>query len=302
MNKLIHLIIAIVLNINVAFAGTMGEVTCEGEVTMPCAVNGWDFTIAALYLKTAYSDDFLQPFATQTGFQELSTLWGWGFVLGGSFHWDLGRDIKLNWYHYGKTTERAIFAAIEAEVEPLLYQTEFRPKWDAVNIEFGQTMVLGPLTHMRFHMGGQYTRISHDFYVNDGTLPQPDAVHSSMNGFGGRFGVEMHRNFTNAISLYIENAGAVLVGKPEFHTYTNGILDVPGLTSFNKIQVVPELEGKIGGRIKFELAQGDFNFDLGYMVNKYFEAQIFRTITSDTSIINFALLGPYLRFNYIGYT
>lgn len=302
MNKIIKILVLTFLKASFVFAGTMGEVICNGEVTMPCAVQGWDFTVQALYLKTTNSVDFFQPFASEEVFLRHSPKWGWGFVFGGSFHWGLGRDIKLNWYHYGRTTEREIFFPVPALPDESYLSTEFRVKWDAVNIEFGQTVVFGPLTNMRIHMGSQYTRIGHDIYINnDDVFTAADTLQTSLHAFGGRLGVEITRNLTNCLSLYIENAGSVLVGRNEFHTRTYGNIDIFGRSTLNKVEIVPEFEGKIGGRVKYELAQGDFNLDVGFMANKYFDAQLFKTVSGNTNTVDFGLYGAFLRFNYIGY-
>lgn len=282
-----------------AHAGTIGTVKPQAEVTMPCANYGWDFTLAALYLKSSYFD-YTAPFLIDDGFDDFPPRWGWGFIIGGSYHFDLGSDIVIDWYHFGKTTNERINTATEVAPFQTLY-IEFRPKWDAVNLEVGQTMVLNARNDIRFHVGGQFSRISHDLYVTDGELPQPDAIHNSFNGFGPRIGVDANFSLVPGIKAYLTGAFAVLFGKPEFHTYTNNILDDVGTTNFSRHEIVPEFDGKLGSRFIFPCAQGDFNVDVGYMMNKYFHAQLYRTITSDTRVVDFALYGPYLRFNYIGY-
>lgn len=299
MTKFRNLTLVLLMQSILSYAGTVGTLKPVGEVTMPCANYGWDFTIGALYLKTT-NFDYLAPFEVDDEYNELPPRWGWGFIIGGSYHYTLGSDIVIEWYHYGRTTEQPVITATSTVPSQILY-TEFRPKWDAVNLEFGQTIVLSDRHFMRFHAGGQFSRISHDLYVNNGTLPLPDAIHNSMNGFGGRIGMDVHYNLSHQISAYVQNAFAVLYGKPEFHTLTSGIIDSTGITQFSKNGIVPEFEAKIGSRFTFPWPQGDLNIDVGYMANRYFEALLYRTIRAETQLVDFSLYGPYLRVNYIGY-
>ena len=142
---------------NITYAGTAGTVCKPETMTVPCKHTAWEFEIQALYLKPTYS---LGSFTTNyiNGLTNDSTdvvakfnspkfLWAWGFNIEGFYLYSTGSDIKINWYHYSRSTNQVItngpnvidsvydvisnfafFSTIDSRLET---------KWDAVNLEFG---------------------------------------------------------------------------------------------------------------------------------------------------------------------
>ncbi|ASQ44686.1 Lpg1974 family pore-forming outer membrane protein [Legionella clemsonensis] len=301
------------LGSSAVFAGTMGPVCTPGNVTVPCERTAWDFGVYALYLQPTYDVGFGYPFFTTVDgtvrYRDLDPDWGWGFKLEASYHFNTGNDLNLNWYHWNKeTTEGFSGVGFSEEFDgPFVGSHRFEPKWDAVNLEFGQHVDFGEFKDIRFHAGVQYARIEHEITAS-GYVP-PASVFTGFsvngdhefNGFGPRTGMDMTYNFGNGFAIYGNGAAALLVGDAKFNTaYGAGGL-LLGTASGSKTTIVPELEAKLGAKYTYAMAQGDLTLDAGWMWVNYFNANHFISpVTGLGHESNFALHGPYAGLKWVG--
>ncbi|MFC3909844.1 Lpg1974 family pore-forming outer membrane protein [Legionella dresdenensis] len=277
------------------FAGTMGPVCTPGSVTVPCERTAWDFGVQALYLEPVV-DGYYGYQTTTTGnyYNDANPDWGWGFKLEGSYHFNTGNDLNVNWYHYNKNNTHTynVTDLVTPGATSSVY-TRIEPKWDAVNAEFGQHVDFGEFKNIRFHGGVQYARIEHEDKALIGTSYYSGTT--KFNGFGPRLGADMSYDLGNGFAVYGNGATALLVGTGKFRglTPTMGTGSVYGYGS--RTEMVPELEGKLGATYTYAMAQGDLGLDVGYMWVNYFNAQHAGFVQSD-----FALNGPYVGLKWVG--
>lgn len=323
-----------------AFAGTMGPACVEGNVTVPCASSAWDFGVQALYLKPAFSDRLAWAGArtadTDTGTTSTNTesmvendlKWRWGFKLEGSYHFDTGNDLNLNWYHMGRKSTTEVTSSTELDLgfqfdanEVSTRTAAFKPAWDAVNLEFGQHVNFGERKNIRFHGGVQYARITTDRSASlvgnfagvdpidgafSGSRTATSTHNTTYNGFGPRVGADMSYDWNNGLAIYANSAAALLTGKSKYNRSFNSTDNTGGVITFrsdsstaSKTAVVPELEAKLGLTYTYAIAQGDLTLDAGYMWVNYFSAQTIIT-RADVSDSNFSVQGPFVGLKWVG--
>ena len=308
------------LSSSAAFSGTMGPVCSPENITIPCAQSAWDFGVQALYLKTSYSDVLSWTGANQTGaftlgapttvnFVENNSRWNWGFKLEAGYHFNTGNDVNLNWYHLGHKTNTSTFNRSQDAFtifDDTTHTISIKPEWDAVNLELGQRIDLASIKNIRVHGGVQYARIKTissgtGTGIVAGTTLFPTATDTtfnniSYNGFGPRIGADLSYGFSmQGLSIYSNLATALLTGTSKFsQQYSDSLGTTVGISG-SKNMVVPELEGKLGLKYAFNMAQGDLSVDLGYLWINYFNAQ-----TIETAESNFSIQGPYLGLKWLG--
>lgn len=278
------------LGSSTVFAGTMGTVPvcAPGNVSVPCEKNAWAFGVQALYLRHA-SQEYVSSttvndpnLGTVKTYDEYNQKWGWGFKLEGAYHHGTGNDINLNWSHYNKTSNGTITNNAAISIEP---------KWDAVNLEFGQHVDFAETKNIRFHAGAQYVRINNTL-VNDvaGTIAH------KLDGFGPRLGADMAADLGNGLSVYGNGATSIMIGNSKFSQVAldnNG--DITGVNTGSKKQITPAVEAKLGVKYNYAMAQGDVALDVGYMWVNYFNA-----LEDLNSSYDFALSGPYVGLKWVG--
>lgn len=306
------------------FAGTMGPVCTASNVTVPCETTGWGVGIYALYLQPTYSGvgnfsiEEALPAGDFVAYGDADPRWTWGFKLEGIYLFSTGNDLNLNWTHLGRRSERAVFAYdIDFLLDDVLVALEgtqvlyVRPRWDAVNLEFGQHVDFGEFKDIRFHAGVQYARISTNTTLN---LVDADAVpitgveltgNSRYNGFGPRLGMDMSYNIGNGLAVYGNGAAAILAGTSKLNQ-TAVVVDTTGTAvaaatrTTDHTAIVPELEAKLGITYGYAMPSGELTLDLGYMWVNYFNAQQFAGLSGGRHYSDFGVQGPYLGLRWVG--
>lgn len=310
------------LSSSLAFAGTMGPVCTPENVTVPCERSAWDFGIQALYVQQTFNDNLsylgryvlpIDNVVTST-YVDNDIRWGWGFKLEGSYHFNTGNDLTINWYHASDNKRTQGFPSNFAIAnERLLFGTDNNflttdPKWDAVNIEFGQHVDFGKRTNIRYHGGLHYANLKFEagakLFNNDGTFSINAVGDSKVNLIGPRMGIDTSYYLAKGLSIYANGAFAMLVGDQDFRSTAELPPALGGQTliqSGNKNIVSPQMEGKLGLKYGYPLAQGTLIADGGYMWVNYFNA-ITSTINSSTNIdsSDYAVHGAYFGLKWIG--
>jgi len=303
------------LSSSAVFAGSMGPVCSAVNVTVPCESTAWDFGAKALYLQPAFSGgDYSYSAVNNTtgAYQDFNQTWAWGFFIEGSYHFNTGNDANLNWYHIDKSTTRNLSADYtfidDADIDGNR-RTSINPKWDAVNLEFGQHVDFGENKNIRFHGGFQYARIANALNIT-GTESSEDNVLGSFsskptyNGFGARVGADMTYDWGNGLGIYANGAAALLAGTSKV-SFSHADGAAAFSLSASKATIVPELEAKLGIKYGYAMAQGDLTLDVGWMFVNYFNAtqaipgNAANTV-SQVANGDFGLQGLYFGLNWLG--
>lgn len=282
------------LSSSAVFAGTMGPVCSAVNVTVPCESTAWDFGARALYLQPTISDAGYSYAGVndQGRYVNYDKNWGWGFMIEGSYHFETGSDANLNWWHFSKSNSRSFntndavslgaFGTVAGNGTTNVYNN---PKWDAVNLEFGQHVDFGEKKDIRFHGGVQFARLALTNRLNGSSAVAvnfADLVNvantvtatlerkPTYNGFGPRVGADMGYAWGNGLGVYANGAIALLAGSSKVSTtYVDNIGNNLS-QSASKATVVPELEAKLGIKYDYAVAQGDLTLDAGWLWLNYF--------------------------------
>lgn len=301
------------------FAGTMGPVCTPGNVTVPCERSAWDFAGQALYLEPSYSGhDFYgstisnAAYNTAGGTRTYNNMdkWGWGFKLEGSYHYNTGNDIDLNWYHWNRSTTVTPNTVLFSEFAGLdTFATglslALKPQWDAVNLEFGQHVDFSPMSNVRVHAGLEYARIKSSVTASTTGATGTDVITSlssntTYNGVGPRVGADLGYGWDNGLSVYGNGGLALLAGTSKF-TVTEIENSVTFVATGSSTVVVPELEAKLGAMYTYAMAQGDLSLDVGWMWVNYFNSQNLGSHHGGhTRQSDFAVQGPFIGLKWIG--
>lgn len=287
---------------NSLLAGTMGAACTPDVVTVSCKSKAWDLSIKALYLQPIYDADWGYYGSTTLPngsrlLHDLDSDWGWGFQLVGSYHFNTGNDININWYHFDNDTYHNIGLV---SIGGTQRQEDFNihQKWDAVNVELGQSTSFGSKKKIRFHGGAQLTRIEHDAGSHAGGSPHEHSQ-TKFSGIGPRTGLDMTYNWGNGFGIHANTETALLIGTSKFNYDHIRILENE-FESFNgsKNAIVPEVGAKLGAKYVFNTNSGHLILDAGYIWLNYFNAQhgLFGVLPAESS---YALHGPYVDLRWI---
>lgn len=305
--------------------------------SIPCESNSWLVGASALYLRPSfggnglgyssfsnYGTDFFNNKIEVNGapnyMSNVKPKNSWGFQLEAGYAFGAGNDINLNWYHLQNSTNGQLpQGTLFAGSASALYagQLNLSPKWDAINIEFGQQIAFTTLQLLRIHAGVEFARVKNTF-TNFPRLRPADGPlfitsdEISYNGFGPRFGAEYSYGICNTgLSLYAKGATSLLVGKAK--QTVSGYYDLTGFnlystgnyTQSNSSVVIPEMEGKLGITFDYKMAQGSLGLDLGFMWVTYLNALVSQvgsgvvsSSISNSSAANFDLNGLYFGFTW----
>lgn len=295
------------------FAGSMGPVCAPGNVTVPCERPAWDFGGKALYLESSFgAANFPDYYTTPAGvenYQNRGNLWGWGFMLEGSYHYNSGNDVNLNWYHLNSSRSVSLPSGFVTDVFSGTEGTAAitittKPTWDAVNLEFAQHVDYSPRSSVRFHGGAEYVRLKlfriDNAYATNAPVLGYVIVNKDWeyNGFGPRAGADAFYGFANGLSIYAKSALGLYAGTSSFHSSTNIVLT--GLTrNLSSMIIAPELEAKLGGSYTYSFGQGDLSLDAGWMWINYF-GPLTNAFSESVHSENFGLQGPFLGLKWVG--
>lgn len=307
-----HIALSILaLSSSLSFAGTMGAACTPGNVSVPCAATYWDLGIEALYLKPTYSGNqywynFLgyHTDGTNNWFNKRQTDWDWGFKLEGSYHFGTGSDVSVNWIHLDEKANSpgiTYTSLVSGNTLSFAYNRA-SVRWDVVNAELGQHADFGVFNDIRFHAGVQYSNLRHNEYAPlTNYNPTTQITQSSFNrtsqtfsGTGPRVGMDLSYHLMDSFSIYGKFAGALLAGNSK----TNDTSTPTPYSRSSTLEVIPEIEGKLGLAYTHALSQGHVTIDAGYMMVNYFS--VFELPGNTSTATNLAFQGPYAGLKWAG--
>jgi hypothetical protein len=301
---------AMSLACSLSFAGTMGP-SCEtGNVTVPCINRAWDLGVQAIYLKPIYSLDRAFE-SSNTSDRSLNNDWKWGYRLEGSYHFNTGNDINLNWTHYDVDNQFDGFPLFPAGPIFIPYSLELSTQFDQVNLVFGQQTDVGLMKNIHFYGGLQYVSIHSDinrnFHLTPLLMEALDITglnlydNADFSGLGPVLGIDYAYDFLNGFSLTASTEGSILSGSARQRTgrvfSPTGL--VLGATYASRKSLVPGVEAKLGINYAYQLGHGTLNILGGYQVLNYFHALSLPAL-SRSGDSDFGLFGPYFGINWKG--
>lgn len=296
-----------------ASAGTMGPVCTPGNVTVPCEANQWDLGIQALYLQTIYGAS--KERAAVNRFNDVDNDWSWGFRAEGSYHYNTGSDISVNWTHYSSDTGQAGFIGL-IPVSPFTspFAQANQNRLDQINVVAGQHVDVGLVKKMRFYGGMQYANIQAEAtnyypaaFIGSLLITSPISLfdNTDFKGLGPVLGIDYSYNITPAFSVTANGATSILYGTSRFDAgYVAENVNLVLASRYRAIKkIVPAVEAKLGLNYAYNMPQGVLNLEGGYQVINYFnalQAQPLQNLAGPTLSTNYGLFGPYFGFKYLG--
>jgi hypothetical protein len=307
-----------------ATAGVMGPVCTPGNVTVPCEMRLWDLGADALYFRSIFGANKGYQFRFNPAreinpvLKDVKNDWNWGFRIVGSYHFNTGNDVTMNWTHFSSTSRYGnILAPLPFEGTLVRFPAFFgaNNRFDQANIVLGQHVDFSPHDRMRFYGGMQYANIQsmgQTYIVNPlialVTEGSPINIfnNTSFQGIGPSIGVDYSYDLFNGLSLTANGSGSLVYGTARYHegvVVTNFSL-IQAQVSTLKRAIVPSLEAKLGLNYAYHFREIMVNIDAGYQAINYFNALItqqFQVLTNlPTSSVHYGLFGPYFGMKLVG--
>ena len=331
------------LSSSAVFAGAMGPVCSAVPVTMPCESNAWVRGGKALYLNTNFGYQNANVVSSSGGSYNTnsSTNYGWGFNVFGAMKYGTGRDILLSWNHINNAFHRTFAPqsltgnqALDTFTGSQSYISAYTltsggvrtaPKWDAVNMEFGQRIDFSDVTYMRPSFGWQWARLGSsnilsaagsitttDVATSVPTGPNPyafsQAINPDFNGFGPRIALDGVYKVFAGLDIYAKGGFGLLAGyNKSSAVYTNSTSTGAGasVTATNSMVTTPMLfDGKLGIDYTYETqGMGSLTLDVDWAWYGYvgpFKAPMMGNALSQSSSANFTLTGLEFGLTWAG--
>ena len=304
MLKKIKLVVLGVLTHSFAFAGSMGPVCTPGNVTVPCETKQWSFALNALYL------DMVEGTARDYRTMDLHTTtaiennWNWGYLASGSYQFNTGNDVSVNWTHISGTMN-SVFPTVGLVPGFNLAKED---RFDQVNAVLGQHVDFGLVKKMRFYGGLQYASIqakADNFYLTP-TIAFTSADlydNSDFKGVGPLVGIDYSYDVSPQISIIANGSTALMFGTTRAGhgviLQPTNVVFLPFYTTSKNI--VSSFEAKLGANYAYAMTQGVLNLQGGYQVTQYMNPlKGFSLEINPPDFTDFGLYGPYFGVKYVG--
>lgn len=312
--------------------------SCAYAVSIPSDRNTWTLGASALYLKSSFggnglgyssfsnygADFYNNPREVNGAPNHLSNIlpkWDWGFQVEMGYQCGAGNDIDINWSHFDNTTHGHLpQGTLFAGSANTLYADALTvaPRWDAVNIEIGQSIRFNDFQKLRIHAGVEFAQVRAIFINSPKLTPTADPIFItadkiSYKGFGPRIGGDFTYGVGCGFGIYAKGAASLLVGKAKqnitgYHDLTGfNLYSTGNFIQSNSSVVVTELEAKLGLKYNYAFDCSNIGLDLGYMWVTYLNALVSQvgagivsSSISNSSAANFDLNGVYLGFTWTG--
>jgi len=327
-NKVLSAIL--MLSGSVSFAGTMGAVCQEGNVTVPCDMKKWSVGGQALYMQMTTANSVAD--STLTGSNGSfdrgnNPSWDYGFQLEGAYQFSNGKDLNLNWYHLRGSDSNNLASPVNlgtvvspsdpvntsnptttANVIVNTASTSQSSAWDMVNIEHGRQINIDEDFHARVHFGGEFSRVMQNIAVSTkgtttssltpfSTISNTSAVY---NGFGPRLGIDLVYATPYHIGFYGKGAVGVLAGTAKTSYTPTNASNQSSTLYYNTNRVVTSTDAKLGLDYTYAIAQGEVAIDAGWMWVNYLNALASQGSTTGAHNNAFGVQGVYFGAKWTG--
>ena len=329
-NKLLFSLL--MLSGSISFAGTMGSVCQEGNVTVPCDMNKWSFSGQALYMQMTTGNNVANSTLTGTNGsfnRGADPSWNWGFQLEGAYLFSNGKDINLNWYHLRGSDSQTLAspvnlgsvfipsdpAGLSAPATVLnanitSFNSSQTSAWDMVNIEHGRQINLDKEFHARVHFGGEFSRVMQNAALTERgttaaantTFSYTNNTNAVYNGFGPRLGLDLVYATPYHIGFYGKGAVGVLAGTAKTSYTGTNTSNITSSLYYTVNRVVTSFDSKLGLDYTYAIAQGEVAIDAGYMWINYLNPLVSAGSSSGAHNNSYAIQGVYFGAKWTGDT
>ena len=326
-NKVLSAIL--MLSVSVSFAGTMGAVCQEGNVTVPCDMKKWSVGGQALYMQMTTANSVANSTLTGTNAsfdRGNNPSWDYGFQLEGAYQFSNGKDFNLNWYHLrgsdsndlaspvnlGTVVSPAdpVSAANPTTTPNVIINTASSSQssaWDMVNIEHGRQINIDDDFHARVHFGGEFSRVMQNIALTTKGTTGVSTPFSNINntsavynGFGPRLGLDLVYATPYHIGFYGKGAVGVLAGTAKTSYTPTNSSNQSSTLYYNINRVVTSTDAKLGLDYTYAIAQGEVAIDAGWMWVNYLNALASQGSTTGSHNNAFGVQGVYFGAKWTG--
>lgn len=273
------------------FAGTMGPICQPGNTTVPCITKQWDLGIQALYFKPTYDAQSSYIVTTANTFEAINNPWDWGYRLEGSYHFNTGNDVNLDWTSFNQ----AVYLS-----QLNINNTN---RFDRVNLVFGQHVDFSQSYTARFYGGLQYASIRNYQLQNNFALDSSivnQQRNTEFTGVGPVIGVDLAYSIgSSGLHITANSSTSILRGISQ--TIVSNALPsnlVISNSNAHATAMAPSFEEKFGLNYQIQLSKGLLTLDGGYQTLNYFNT-FTRLPTTGVISGNFGLFGPYFGMRWL---